>query len=83
MMMPMLCESANALFRESLTVVMQAFKTCAQSEPENGEAWNNLAALWMRQKKPDRALWALKEAVKHKHSSWETWENYAKVQYFR
>lgn len=38
-----------------------------------------MGALWLKAGKSHRAFWALKEALKHKNNSWETWENYARV----
>jgi tetratricopeptide (TPR) repeat protein len=46
-----------------------------QQEPDNGEAWNNLAAVYVELKKNKEALFALSEAVKHKRESWKVWEN--------
>ncbi|KAK4528532.1 hypothetical protein GAYE_SCF59G6476 [Galdieria yellowstonensis] len=52
-----------------------AFTRVVQQEPDNGEAWNNLAAVYVELKKNKEALFALSEAVKHKRESWKVWEN--------
>ena len=36
------------LILDSATTCMQAFTRAAQLEPDNGEAWNNIAAIHMR-----------------------------------
>ena len=56
---------------------LQAFTKCTQHEPDNGEAWNNIAALWTQLERPREAFSAACEATKHKRGSWQTWENYA------
>ncbi|GJQ15660.1 hypothetical protein GpartN1_g7451.t1 [Galdieria partita] len=52
-----------------------AFTRVVQQEPDNGEAWNNLASVYVELKKKKEALFALSEAVKHKRESWKIWEN--------
>ena len=59
--------------------LLQAFTRCAQQEPENGEAWNNLAAIHLQLQRPAEAFNALSEAVKVKRDSWQTWGNYAQA----
>lgn len=46
-------------------------------EPEHGEAWANLSALWLQEGAWREALHASEQAVKHKRDSWQTWDNYA------
>ncbi len=57
----------------------QAFTKVTMLEPDNGEAWNNIAALWMQQQRWPQAFSALGQATKHKRDSWQTWENYAQA----
>jgi Flp pilus assembly protein TadD len=57
--------------------VPQAFTRCAQLDPDNGEAWNNLAAVHLRRGRPQEAFCALSEAVRLRRDSWQTWSNYA------
>ena len=59
--------------------LLQAFTRCAQQEPENGEAWNNLAAIHLQLQRPAEAFNALSEAVRVKRDSWQTWGNYAQA----
>ncbi len=59
--------------------LLQAFTRCAQQEPDNGEAWNNLAAIHLQLQRPAEAFNALSEAVKVKRDSWQTWGNYAQA----
>ena len=56
---------------------LAAFVRCAQIDPENGQAWNNVAALSMHKQRFQAARAALQEAVKHYRTSWHTWENLA------
>ena len=56
-----------------------AFVRCTQVDPENGQAWNNVAALNIRRQKYAAAHVALREAVKQVATSWQTWENLAMV----
>ena len=56
---------------------LAAFVRCAQIDPENGQAWNNIAALSMHKERFQAARAALQEAVKHYRTSWHAWENLA------
>lgn len=56
-----------------------AFVRCTQVDPENGQAWNNVAAMNIRRQKFAAAHVALREAVKQVATSWQTWENLAMV----
>ena len=58
---------------------MDAFSRAVQIDPENGEAWNNIACLHMIRGKSQAAVQAFKVAVKFKRNSWEVLENYRKV----
>ena len=57
----------------------KAFTKVTQLEPENGEAWNNLAAVHLRAERWAPAFSALSQAVKLKKGSWQTWHNYAQA----
>lgn len=48
-----------------------------QLEYDHGEAWTNLAALWLQEGGWSEALHASEQAVKYKRESWQTWDNYA------
>lgn len=58
---------------------LAAFVRCTQIDPENGQAWNNVAALNIRLSRFTAAHTALCEAIKHQRHSWHTWENHAMV----
>jgi tetratricopeptide (TPR) repeat protein len=58
---------------------LAAFVRCTQIDVENGQAWNNVAALNIRAGRFAAAHTALTEAVKHQRTSWHTWENHAMV----
>jgi tetratricopeptide (TPR) repeat protein len=60
-----------------MSVAPQAFSKVVHLEPDNGEAWNNLAALWLKQQGWREALHAAEQAVKCNRESWQTWDNYA------
>jgi hypothetical protein len=55
----------------------KAFTKLTQLDPEHGEGWANLAALWLQAGAWQQALSASEQAVRHKRDSWEAWENYA------
>jgi hypothetical protein len=56
---------------------LRAFSRVTLLDPQHGEAWANLAALWLRAGRPREALSAAEQAVKHKREAWQAWENYA------
>ena len=58
---------------------LQALTRCSQQEPDNGEAWNNIAAIHLQLQHAPEAFSALGEAVKLKRDSWQTWSNYAQA----
>lgn len=57
--------------------ILQAFSKVTHQEPEHGEAWANLSALWLQEGGWREALHAAEQAVKLKRDSWQTWDNYA------
>lgn len=62
-----------------------AFLKCTSMDPENGEAWNNIAAIFVNTNRKyvracfylcrRDALNCLREALKSKHENWRMWEN--------
>jgi len=56
-----------------------AFTRCCQLAPEHGEAFNNLAALLLDQKRYQEAFLAFSEAAKLKEASWQVQENLARA----
>uniref|UniRef100_A0ACD5VXK4 Uncharacterized protein n=1 Tax=Avena sativa TaxID=4498 RepID=A0ACD5VXK4_AVESA len=64
---------------KDLEKALDAFSRAVQLDPENGEAWNNIACLHMIRGKSQASVQSFREAVKFKRNSWEVWENYSKV----
>ncbi|KAK6143174.1 hypothetical protein DH2020_023522 [Rehmannia glutinosa] len=70
---------AAALKSKDVDKALDAFTRAVQLDPENGEAWNNIACLHMIKKRNKEAFIAFKEALKLKRDSWQMWENYSHV----
>ncbi|KAJ8425179.1 hypothetical protein Cgig2_010788 [Carnegiea gigantea] len=70
---------AAALKARDINKALDGFTRAVQLDPENGEAWNNIACMHMIRKKREEAFIAFKEALKYKRNSWQMWENYAEV----
>jgi len=52
---------------------LRAFSEVAMQEPEEADAWANIAAIHMHNKQPSEAYPALNESLKHKRSNWRVW----------
>lgn len=50
-----------------------AFSEVVQQQPEEAEAWANVAAVHMRNKEPQKAYPALTESLKHSRTNWRVW----------
>ncbi|XP_010558660.1 PREDICTED: tetratricopeptide repeat protein 27 homolog [Tarenaya hassleriana] len=70
---------AAALKARDVQKALDAFTFAVQLDPENGEAWNNIACLHMIKKKSKESFIAFKEALKFKRDSWQMWENFSHV----
>ncbi|XP_020581812.1 tetratricopeptide repeat protein 27 homolog isoform X2 [Phalaenopsis equestris] len=70
---------AAALKARDINKAIDGFTRAVQLDPENGEAWNNVACLHMINKKSKAAFIAFKEALKFRRNSWQLWENYSHV----
>ncbi|VVA28890.1 PREDICTED: tetratricopeptide repeat [Prunus dulcis] len=70
---------AAALKARDTEKALDAFTRAVQLDPENGEAWNNIACLHMIKKKSKESFIAFREALKFKRNSWQLWENYSHV----
>ncbi|ONK58614.1 uncharacterized protein A4U43_C09F14870 [Asparagus officinalis] len=70
---------AAALKAGDYEKALDGFTHAVQLDPENGEAWNNIAFLHMRNKKSKPAFIAFKEALKFRRNTWQLWENYSHV----
>lgn len=58
---------------EEWDVSLKAFSEVVQQEPEEGEAWANIAAIHMKKYQPEKAYPALVEALKQNRSNWRMW----------
>ncbi|KAL5541482.1 hypothetical protein UlMin_009192 [Ulmus minor] len=70
---------AAALKARDVDKALDAFTRAVQLDPENGEAWNNIACLHMVKKRSKESFIAFKEALKFKRNSWQLWENFGQV----
>ncbi|KAG1362247.1 putative tetratricopeptide repeat protein 27 [Cocos nucifera] len=70
---------AAALRARDIDKALDAFTRAVQLDPDNGEAWNNIACLHMIKKKSKSAFIAFKEAIKFRRNSWQLWENFSHV----
>ncbi|CAA7061511.1 unnamed protein product [Microthlaspi erraticum] len=70
---------AAALKARDVQKALDAFTFAVQLDPDNGEAWNNIACLHMIKKKNKESFIAFKEALKFKRDSWQMWENFSHV----
>ncbi|KAG0056576.1 hypothetical protein BGZ83_004358 [Gryganskiella cystojenkinii] len=61
---------------EDFDVAIEAFTKVVSIDQNNGEAWNNLAAIHMRRNDNLDAQHALRQALKEKRESWKIWSNY-------
>ncbi|GKY92056.1 hypothetical protein MPSEU_000177100 [Mayamaea pseudoterrestris] len=58
---------------ERWDLALKAFSEVVQQEPEEGEAWANVAAIHLRNKQPAEAYPALNEALKYNRKNWRIW----------
>ncbi|TYI42694.1 hypothetical protein ES332_A01G117000v1 [Gossypium tomentosum] len=72
---------AAALKARDVEKALDGFTRAVQLDPENGEAWNNIACLHMIKRKSKESFIAFKEALKYKRDSWQMWENYSQVSF--
>ncbi|GFP84288.1 tetratricopeptide repeat protein 27 homolog [Phtheirospermum japonicum] len=70
---------AAALKSRDVDKALDSFTRAVQLDPDNGEAWNNIACLHMIKKRSKESFVAFKEALKLKRDSWQMWENYSHV----
>ncbi|XP_020527481.1 tetratricopeptide repeat protein 27 homolog isoform X1 [Amborella trichopoda] len=68
-----------ALKAREFDKAIDASTRAVQLDPENGEAWNNLACLHMVKNRSKESFIAFKEALKFRRTSWQMWENYGRV----
>uniref|UniRef100_A0A2P2K890 Uncharacterized protein n=1 Tax=Rhizophora mucronata TaxID=61149 RepID=A0A2P2K890_RHIMU len=70
---------AAALKARDVDKALEAFTRAVKLDPDNGEAWNNIACLHMIKKRSKESFIAFKEALKFKRESWQLWENFSQV----
>ncbi|KAK4760808.1 hypothetical protein SAY87_005701 [Trapa incisa] len=70
---------AAALKARKIEKAVDGFTRAVQLDPDNGEAWNNIACLHMIKKKSKESFIAFREALKFKRNSWQLWENFSQV----
>ncbi|KAM7479896.1 hypothetical protein LguiA_028109 [Lonicera macranthoides] len=70
---------AAALKARDVEKALDGFTRAVQLDPDNGEAWNNIACLHMVKKRNKEAFISFKEALKFKRNSWQLWENFSHV----
>lgn len=64
---------------EDVPGATKALQLCVSLEPENPQAWNNLASNYIRLNQIEKAYKALKEASRQSFENWRIWENYLLV----
>ncbi|KAJ2156333.1 hypothetical protein GGF46_005258 [Coemansia sp. RSA 552] len=67
----------GAMNTKAWDLATKAFLRVVSIDQNNGEAWNNLATVYLKRgpENRPRALHALREAVKYKRDSWQVWSN--------
>lgn len=68
-----------ALKARDVDKALVGFTKAVQFDPENGEAWNNIACLHMLRKRSEEAFIAFNEALKFKRDSWQMWAQFSHV----
>ncbi|KAI3948819.1 hypothetical protein MKX01_022233 [Papaver californicum] len=72
---------AAALKAQDIDMALIGFSRAVELDPDNGEAWNNIACLHMMKKSYKKAFTAFKLALKFRRSSWQMWENFSQVSF--
>jgi len=57
----------------------KAFQSCVSFDPENHQAWNNLASNYIRLGQIQKGYKALQESTRLSYDNWKIWENYLLV----
>jgi tetratricopeptide (TPR) repeat protein len=58
---------------EDWETALEAFSQVVQQEPEESDAWANVAAVHMHNRQPQQAYPALVESLKYSRSNWRVW----------
>ncbi|KAJ9067553.1 hypothetical protein DSO57_1038035 [Entomophthora muscae] len=65
-----------AMRAENWEVAQRAFRKVTSLDPDNGEAWNNLASTLARQGRKSEAFLALQQALRQNYANWKMWSNF-------
>lgn len=68
-----------AMQLEQWPLSASSFSKVVQLNPDDGEAWNNLAAVHINNKQKQEAFNALQQSIKFKRGDWKVWDNYLTV----
>ncbi|KAF9604156.1 hypothetical protein IFM89_002831 [Coptis chinensis] len=70
---------AAALKARDTQKALEGFTRAVKLDPDNGEAWNNIACLHVMKNRNKEALIAFRQALQFRRNSWQLWENYSQV----
>ncbi|KAF0294180.1 Tetratricopeptide repeat protein 27 [Amphibalanus amphitrite] len=68
-----------ALQTEDWKTCANAYRRCCYLEPDNYEAWNNIAHAYIRLGQKERAWKTLQEALRFSFDNWKIWDNFLVV----
>ncbi|CAG8509564.1 1080_t:CDS:1, partial [Scutellospora calospora] len=69
-------QGCAAMHVEEWDIALQAFSRVIALDPDNSEAWNNLASVFLKQSRKLDAFNAFQQGLKQKYDSWRIWTNY-------
>ncbi|CAG8557391.1 10089_t:CDS:1 [Dentiscutata erythropus] len=69
-------QGCAAMHVEEWDISLQAFSRAIAIDPDNSEAWNNLASVFLKQGRKVDAFNAFQQGLKQKYDSWRIWTNY-------
>lgn len=69
----------SAMQVENYVLSVKAYKRVVSLDPENLEAWNNMASAYIHMGDKAKAWRVLQEALKCSYDNWRVWENYLLV----
>ncbi|CAG8554868.1 12569_t:CDS:1 [Funneliformis mosseae] len=69
-------QGCAAMHVKEWETAIQAFSRTIAIDPENSEAWNNLASIFLKQKRKPDAYNSLQQGLRLNYDSWKIWTNY-------
>ncbi|XP_047131982.1 tetratricopeptide repeat protein 27 isoform X1 [Hydra vulgaris] len=69
----------SCMATNQLDLATKALQQCCSLDPDNSQAWNNLASSFIRLNHIQKAFRALKEATRLSYDNWKIWENFLLV----